>query len=196
MSDPGVASSLLTQQDLYLFNEGSHLRLYDKLGAHLRTHAGVQGCNFAVWAPGARYVSVIGDFNGWDKGQHPLSPRESSGIWEGFVQGVGPGAHYKFHIASGHNGYTADKIDPIGFAFEKPPQTASIVADLSYEWQDGDWMRERKKHANLHSPLSIYEVHLGSWRHVPEDGDRWMTYRELAEPLTRHAEAIGLTHVE
>ncbi len=196
MIDTSAEASLLTQQDLYLFNEGSHLRLYDKLGAHLRTLDGVQGCNFAVWAPGARQVSVIGDFNGWDKSAHPLAPRESSGIWEGFVPGVGPGEHYKFFIASGHNGYAVDKIDPLGFAFETPPRTAGVVTDLSYEWHDEEWLRQRKKRAGLQAPISVYEVHLGSWRHVPEDGDRWLSYREIAQPLADHALAMGFTHVE
>jgi 1,4-alpha-glucan branching enzyme len=196
MNETIAEPSLLTQQDLYLFNEGSHLRLYDKLGAHLRSFDGARGCNFAVWAPGARRVSVIGDFNGWDKSAHPLHPRESSGIWEGFIPGVGPGARYKYHIASGHNGYSADKTDPFGFLFEQPPRTASIVTDLGYEWQDGDWMRERKRRNSLQAPFSVYEVHLGSWRHVPEDGDRWMSYREIAKPLTDHVLAMGFTHVE
>src|SRR5262249_48831947 len=123
------AESILGQQDLYLFNEGSHLRLYDKLGAHPRILGGVAGTNFAVWVPSAQYVSVMGDFNGWDKGRHPLRPRDSSGIWEGFVPGVSPGVAYKYHVASHHNGYRVDKTDPFAFYQEVPPRTAAIVWD-------------------------------------------------------------------
>ncbi|MFO0841676.1 MAG: 1,4-alpha-glucan branching protein GlgB [Gemmataceae bacterium] len=187
--------SLLSQQDLYLFNEGSHLRLYDKLGAQLVSRDGVAGCNFAVWAPGADYVSVVGDFNGWDPGASPLAPRDSSGIWEGFLPGVAAGAHYKYHITN-PGGWSQDKTDPVGFFQEVAPKTASVVADLSYEWHDADWMAARKRRNSLQSPISIYEVHLGSWRHVPESGDRWMGYREIAEPLAYHVQAMGFTHVE
>src|SRR4051812_41517024 len=135
-----AVESLLGQQDLYLFNEGSHLRLYDKLGAHPRTVNGVRGVSFAVWAPAAHYVSVIGDFNGWNRGSHPLHPRESSGVWEGFVAGLGPGAVYKYHVASRVNNYAVDKTDPVGFFSEVAPRTGSIVHDLSYPWGDGEWM--------------------------------------------------------
>src|SRR5262249_2237927 len=130
----------LSQQDLYLFNEGSHYRLYRKLGAHPRTVGGVAGTCFAVWAPGAEFVSVIGDFNGWAKSSPPLYPREQSGIWEGFVPGVGPGAAYKYHVVSRYHGHRADKLDPFAFYQEVPPRTAAIVWDLSYEWHDHDWM--------------------------------------------------------
>src|SRR5262249_2417406 len=159
------------------FNEGSHLRLYTLLGAQVRTVDGVPGTNFAVWAPGAGYVSVIGDFNGWSKASHPLYPRESSGIWEGFVPHVGPGTLYKYHVVSRYHGHWADKIDPLGFFFEVPPRTASIVWDLGYTWHDAEWLSARRLPNSLAAPMSIYEVHLGSWMRIPEQGDRWLGYR-------------------
>ncbi len=191
-----VAESLLTQQDLYLYNEGSHYRLYDKLGAHPATLDGVAGTLFAVWAPSAEYVAVIGDFNGWDKGSHPLVPREQSGIWEGFVPGVGPGDAYKYHVASRYHGHRIDKIDPFAFFHEVPPRTASIVWSLDYEWGDGEWMKERRARNSLSAPFSIYEVHFGSWMRVPEEGNRSLTYREMASRLGDYVERMGFTHVE
>ncbi|HZY83792.1 MAG TPA: 1,4-alpha-glucan branching enzyme, partial [Gemmataceae bacterium] len=192
----GANGSLLSAQDLYLFNEGSHFRLYDKLGAHPRTVRGVTGTAFAVWAPAAEYVAVIGDFNGWDKGRHPLRPRESSGIWEGFVPGVLTGAAYKYHVVSRHHGYRVDKIDPFAFFQEVPPRTASVVWGLDYDWGDGDWMAGRGPRNALTAPISIYEVHLGSWMRVPEEGDRWLTYREAAPKLAEYVGRMGFTHVE
>src|SRR5438094_4377330 len=188
--------SLLTDQDFYLFNEGSHVRLYRKLGAHPLTENGVQGTSFAVWAPGARQVYVMGDFNGWNKYNHPLSVRGQSGIWESFIPGVGNGAHYKYHVVSRYEGYRVDKADPFGFFHEVPPQTASIVWNLDYPWQDQEWMAQRKDRHQLSAPISIYEVHLGSWRRVPEEKYRSLYYRELAEPLARHVREMGFTHVE
>jgi 1,4-alpha-glucan branching enzyme len=187
---------LLTDQDLYLFNEGSHVRLYRKLGAHPCTKDGVQGTSFSVWAPGARQVHVMGDFNGWNKYSHPLSVRGQSGIWEAFIRGVGHGAHYKYHILSRYEGYQVDKADPFGFFHEVPPQTASIVWNLDYSWQDQEWMAQRKDRTQLSAPISIYEVHLGSWRRVPEEKYRSLYYREIAEPLARHVREMGFTHVE
>jgi 1,4-alpha-glucan branching enzyme len=189
-------TSLLTSQDLYLFNEGSHYRLYEKLGAHPRVVQGVRGTSFAVWAPGAEYVAVIGDFNGWDPGAHRLYPRGESGIWEAFIPGLGPGAAYKFHVASRYHGYRADKADPFAFRYEVPPRTAAVVADLSYEWNDEEWMAGRGLRISLNAPMSIYEVHFGSWARVPEEGDRWLTYREMAPRLCAHLERMGFTHVE
>ncbi len=186
----------LTADDLYLFNEGNHARLYRKLGAHPMAREGAAGTYFAVWAPSAEYVSVLGDFNGWNPGPHPLRPRESSGIWEGFVSGVGPGAVYKYHVASRHDGYRVEKADPFAFRAEEPPRTASVVHDLAYSWDDGEWMADRRKRNGVRSPMSIYEVHLGSWMRVPEDGDRWLTYRELAPKLAGHVRQCGFTHVE
>src|SRR5437870_10111855 len=188
--------SLLSEQDLYLFNEGSHIRLYGKLGAHPHVEKGVRGTQFAVWAPGARQVFLMSDFNDWNKHRNPLQPRGRSGIWETFVPGVGHGTHYKYHIVSGFNGYEVDKADPFGFYHEVPPQTASIIWNLDYPWQDQEWMAGRKDRHQLAAPISIYEVHVGSWRRVPEEKYRSLYYRELAEPLARHVREMGFTHVE
>ncbi|HEX2223035.1 MAG TPA: 1,4-alpha-glucan branching enzyme, partial [Thermoanaerobaculia bacterium] len=184
--------SLISAQDLYFFNEGTHFRLFERLGAHCDE----AGTHFAVWAPDAASVSVIGDWNGWDRESHRLSPRGSSGIWEGFIPGVGPGQKYKYHIASRFNGYRVDKADPFAFHSEVPPLKASVVWDLAYEWQDGDWMAGRAARQKLSAPMSIYEVHLGSWRRVPEDGNRSLTYREAAPLLAEHVRRLGFTHVE
>jgi 1,4-alpha-glucan branching enzyme len=188
--------SLLTGEDLYWFNEGTHTHLYQKLGAHPVTHGGTQGTYFAVWAPNAEAVSVIGDFNDWSPGRNPLSPRALSGIWEGFQPEVGPGALYKYRIRSRINGYTVDKADPFAFATELPPRTASQVADLSYAWGDARWMSERRRANALDAPVSIYEMHLGSWRRVPEEGRRSLRYRELGPQLCDYLEDLGFTHVE
>jgi len=188
--------SLLSDDDLYLFNEGSHYRLYEKLGAHTLTVDDVEGTCFAVWAPNARAVSVIGEFNGWDRTRHPLQPRGKSGIWEGFVTGVGAGALYKYHITSRYHNYTVEKADPFAFSGEVPPKTASVVRDLDYTWGDGTWMQERHERNNLKVPISIYEVHPGSWRRVPEERNRYLTYRELAPGLAEYVNKMGFTHVE
>jgi 1,4-alpha-glucan branching enzyme len=188
--------SLLSRDDIYLFNEGTHHRLYDKLGAHPMTVADVAGTYFAVWAPDAEYVSVIGEFNRWHKGRHPLRPKESSGIWEGFIPDVGPGASYKYHVASRFNGFRVDKADPFAFFSEVPPKTASRVWDLAYTWGDQAWMAERHRPNALAAPISVYEVHLGSWRRVPEEDNRPLTYRELAPQLAEYVKRMGFTHVE
>jgi 1,4-alpha-glucan branching enzyme len=188
--------SLLTEDDLYLFNEGSHFRLYRKLGAHPAEVEGAPGTYFAVWAPDAERVSVIGDFNGWDGRKHKLSPKGSSGIWEGFLPGVERGSMYKYLVQSRYRGYRMEKIDPYAYYFEVPPRTASIVWDLEYTWGDGDWMKARAG-ADLHrQPVSVYEIHLGSWRRVPEDANRSLSYRELAETLPEYIRQTGFTHVE
>ncbi|MEM2205246.1 MAG: 1,4-alpha-glucan branching protein GlgB [Candidatus Hadarchaeales archaeon] len=185
--------SPLTDYDIYLFRKGEHFRLYRKLGAHLVDG----GAHFAVWAPNASYVSVIGSFNDWDPGANPLRPREDgSGIWEGFVEGVRKGDLYKYRILSRYGGYAADKADPFAFFNEVPPATASVVWDLDYDWKDEEWMRSRKERNSLSSPMSIYEVHLGSWRRVPEEGNRFLTYSELAKLLPEYVEEMGFTHVE
>lgn len=189
-------TTLLTEQDLYLFNEGSHFRLYDRLGAHLMTAGSVAGTYFAVWAPSGEQVSVIGDFNGWHRTSHLLFPKGQSGIWEGFVPGVGKGALYKYHIVSRHNGYRADKVDPLAFHNEVPPKTASVVWELDYRWQDQEWMTKRRSRNALEAPISIYEVHLGSWRRVPGEGNRSLTYREIAPQLAEYVAQMGFTHVE
>ncbi|MBI5440430.1 MAG: 1,4-alpha-glucan branching protein GlgB [Deltaproteobacteria bacterium] len=189
--------SLLTEHDVYLFREGNHFRLYDKLGAHVVEAQGVPGTQFAVWAPNAEAVSVIGDFNGWDRGAHPLKPRwDSSGIWEGFIPGVGDGALYKYHIVGREDGFRADKGDPYATLWERPPSTASVVHRLDYRWNDEEWMSRRHERNGLESPISIYEVHLGSWRRVPGEESRFLTYRELAQQLPAYVREMGFSHVE
>ncbi len=191
-----MSSSRIGDHDLHLFNEGTHRRAYEKLGAHLVEGGGRRGASFAVWAPNAAEVSVIGDFNSWRPGENPLGQRGSSGIWEGFVAGVGKGAKYKFHIASRHGGYTVAKADPFAFHGEVAPDTASIVWDLAYSWNDRDWLRERGARQGLGAPMSIYEVHLGSWMRVPEERNRSLGYREIASRLVDHVQRMGFTHVE
>src|SRR5215510_4569998 len=188
--------SLLTEDDIFLFHEGSHYRLYNKLGSHPMTADGVQGTYFSVWAPDARDVTVIGDFNYWEKHRHYLGMRGSSGVWEGFIPNVGKGTKYKFHVMSRHGGYKVDKADPFGFYSETPPLTASVVWDLEYEWGDQDWMRTRREHNALNKPISIYELHLGSWMRIPEEYNRSLTYRELAYRLADYVKSMGFTHVE
>ncbi len=190
------ASSLLTEQDLYLFNEGTHYRLYDKLGAHIRTVDGTTGVQFAVWAPNAEAVSVVGDFNGWTPGSHPLRPKANSGIWEGFIPGLSAGAIYKYKVVSRYHGYTVQKADPFAFHCETPPRTASVVWDLAYDWQDADWMRSRGERNAPTAPMTIYEVHLGSWRRRALEDNRPHTYLELARELPEYVQRMGFTHVE
>ena len=188
--------SLLTPHDLYLFNEGTHFRLYDKFGAHMIRSQGVEGTYFAVWAPNAERVSVMGSFNDWSKDEHQLRPRESSGIWDGFIPGVGKGALYKFHIRSHVGGYQVDKTDPFAVFNEIPPKTASIVWDTHYDWHDAEWMRERHRRNALHAPISIYEMHVGSWRRIGSEGNRSLSYRELAMELPAYLQRMGFTHVQ
>ncbi len=188
--------SLLTAEDFYLFNEGSHYRIYEKMGAHLAESNGTTGTVFSVWAPNARHVSVVGDFNGWKPRTHRLQSRGSSGIWEGFIPGVGKGALYKFHIDSNRHGHETEKTDPVGLFAEKPPRTASVVWDLDYTWDDTAFLEKRGAANSLHAPISIYEVHLGSWMRVPEEHNRPLTYREIAPRLADHVNRLGFTHVE
>jgi len=189
--------SLLTDHDIYLFKEGRHVRLYEKLGAHAHTVKGIAGVSFAVWAPNAKQVSVIGDFNGWRPDTHQLSLRQDdSGIWEGFIPGVRRGHQYKYHLVSRHRGYQVEKTDPFAFHTESPPRTASIVWDLDYRWGDKFWMDSRTKANALNAPMSIYETHLGSWKRVPEENNRPLHYRELATQLTSYVQEMGFTHVE
>jgi 1,4-alpha-glucan branching enzyme len=188
--------TLLTELDLHLFNEGSHFRLYRKLGAHSCTRDGVAGTHFAVWAPGAEQVSVIGDFNGWTKGRNRLQQRGHSGIWSGFLPGIPAGTAYKYHIVSRYHGYQVDKTDPFAFAREVPPRTASVVWDLDYQWRDREWMAQRRHHNSLLAPMSIYEVHLGSWLRVAEEGNRPLMYREIGPRLADYVQRMGFTHVE
>ncbi|PTN12391.1 1,4-alpha-glucan branching protein GlgB [Nitrosomonas aestuarii] len=189
--------TLLTDNDIYLFKQGTHVRLYDKLGAHMLTIEDKSGVLFAVWAPNARYVSVIGDFNSWDADTHPLRIREDgSGIWEGFIPGLGQNITYKYRVVSRHHNYQADKGDPFAFCWEAPPKTASKVCALDYHWNDNAWMKRRSRDNSLNAPLSIYEMHLGSWRRMQEKADRLPTYRELAEWLPDYISNMAFTHVE
>jgi 1,4-alpha-glucan branching enzyme len=188
--DATSAMSLLTDDDLYLFNEGTHVRLYEKLGAHLRSVDDLPGVLFAVWAPNAREVTV----EAYGEGSHPLRPRSNSGIWEGFVPGLGPGALYKYRIRSHVDDYEVEKADPFAFHSEVPPRTASVVHALDYAWNDQDWMAHRFGRNALAAPWAIYELHAGSWRRKPDGA--WLTYRELAEPLIEYLRRTGFTHVE
>src|SRR5690242_4717437 len=183
----------LSDWDYHLFNEGSHHRLWEKLGSHPGEHNGVAGTFFAVWAPNARSVSVVGDWNGWNPDSDYLESRGASGIWEGFIPHVGRVMKYKYHIVSRHNGYEVDKADPLGIHHETPPRTASVVWDLDYDWNDDDWMRERASKNALTAPISIYEVHLGSWQRG-EYGP--LSYRDIARPLAEYAKKMNFTHVE
>jgi 1,4-alpha-glucan branching enzyme len=189
-----IARSLLSPFDLHLFNEGTHSHLFDKLGAHLSTEP--EGTSFAVWAPNADAVSVIGDFNGWDKTANGLFPREQSGIWEGFIPGVKHGSLYKYHVHSRVTRAGADKADPYAAYSEQPPRQASIVWDLGYQWGDETWMSNRHMSNGRSAPWSVYEIHLGSWMRVPEEENRWLTYRELAPRLADYVSRTGFTHVE
>ncbi len=182
-------------QDLYLFNEGSHLRLYEKFGAHPTTSGGVKGFHFAVWAPNADYVSVIGDFNGWDKGRHPLRPVGSSGVWAGFIPGARPGLCYKYHVAA-PGGYIAEKTDPFAFTCEIPPKAASVTWDMSYTWNDSHWMAHRREKSTQDKPVSIYEVHLGSWMREADPPYHSLNYRDVATKLAAYCVDMGFTHVE
>jgi 1,4-alpha-glucan branching enzyme len=188
--------STLSDFDLYLFAEGTHTRAYEKLGAHLSERNGHLGVQFAVWAPNAERVSVIGDFNNWNISADIMRPN-SAGVWEGFVPDIGSGAVYKYHVISRDRPYAVDKADPYGFAAEIRPRTASRVWDLQdYSWLDRSWMANRAKNNSLNSAISIYEVHLGSWRRVPEEANRWLTYREMAPLLADYIHDAGFTHVE
>ena len=196
MHDPYAFPELLTDYDLYLLGEGAHSDSYNKLGAQVRTIDGVAGVNFAVWAPNAQNVSIVGDFNSWDARRNPMMRRASSGFWELFIPGLEAGEIYKFRIKS-RDGEILDKADPCGFAAELPPRTGSVVADLnSYEWQDADWIKSRETNDQLSRPISVYEVHLGSWRRDPERLHGWKDYRTLAHELVEYCQEMGFTHVE
>ena len=187
--------SLFTDFDIDLFKAGKHFRLYEKLGAHLLEVDGVQGVYFAVWAPSARSVSIVGDFNYWIQGDHQLQVRwDSSGIWEGFIPGIEKGTTYKYKIQSNNGGIITEKADPFALYCEHPPHTASVVWDLEYQWKDKKWMETRKEHNDLDKPYSVYEVHLGSWKRNAEG--KFLTYLELAEELVDYIKETGFTHVE
>jgi 1,4-alpha-glucan branching enzyme len=189
--------SFFTEHDIYLFKEGNHFKLYDKFGSHPMEVDGKKGIYFSVWAPNAERVSLIGDFNGWNTDSDPLYSRwDGSGIWEGFAPKIATGEVYKYHIVSKLKNYDVEKGDPFAFYWETPPRTAAKVWDLNYDWGDDEWMRNRYKSNALNSPISAYEVHLGSWRRVPEEGDRFLTYREIASQLAGYVKEMGFTHVE
>ncbi|MCL7936877.1 MAG: 1,4-alpha-glucan branching protein GlgB [marine benthic group bacterium] len=185
----------LTDLDLHLFNEGTHFRIWEKLGCHPGRHAGESGFWFAVWAPNARAVSVVGDFNSWNPLDAPMSSRASSGVWETFLPGVRPGQAYKFHIRT-KEGTSIEKADPYARRSEVPPKTASLVHDAVYEWGDEAWMHGREARQSLDRPMSIYELHPGSWAPPEREGDRWPGWRELAPRVAEHIAATGFTHVE
>ena len=196
----GDIPSILSDFDLHLFGQGKEYRIYEKMGAHLLVVNGVTGVNFALWAPNARSVSVIGDFNGWQHGATPMHLRHQDlGVWECFVPGLTAGALYRYAITSRFNDYTVEKSDPYGFVAELRPQTASIVVDIhQHQWQDEAWMQERAGRQQLSSPISIYELHIGSWRRMlDQPGEhRFLTYRELAHTLAPYIKDLGFTHVE
>jgi len=190
-------SQLMTDYDVYLFRQGKHSRLYEKLGAHIMLQDGAEGTHFAVWAPNASSVSVVGDFNGWAPSSTLLFEHDDgSGLWEGFVPGVGEGSFYKYYVSSKFGGYTAEKTDPFAFLCETPPRTASVVHGVRFEWHDEKWSKDRGRLNSLDSPLAVYECHLGSWRRVPEDGNRAPSYAETARYLPGYLEEMGYTHVE
>jgi len=185
----------LTGHDLYLFREGTHSRLYEKLGAHAAGPNAGDGTQFAVWAPNAAQVSVIGDFNGWDARAHPMHPNDA-GVWTAKVPNAKQGSLYKFHVVSRHGNYRADKSDPYAFRCETAPNTGSVVWKLDYEWNDAEWMKNRARANALDAPWSIYELHLGSWRRDPSDPKRLPSYREVAPMLADYVKRMGFTHVE
>ncbi|MFZ3329113.1 MAG: 1,4-alpha-glucan branching protein GlgB [Candidatus Acidiferrales bacterium] len=195
--DPYAFPPVLTEYDLYLSGEGTHYLKYEKLGAHVREVAGVRGVQFAVWAPNAKRVSVVGNFNYWDGRVYPMRHRGESGIWEIFIPGLGEGELYKFEILGRFGNYLGLKSDPYGFSGEVRPKNASVVRNIDgYQWKDRPWMESRALRDWLHSPMTIYELHAGSWRRKPAEGNRWLNYRELADELIPYVKHIGFTHIE
>jgi 1,4-alpha-glucan branching enzyme len=195
--DPYQYGQVLSEYDLHLFAEGTHYRAWEKLGSHVQTIGDVTGVLFAVWAPNAQRVSVIGDFNGWDGRVHPMRKLVPSGVWELFVPELKPGACYKYEVRT-HDGHLIEKADPYARWFEVPPRSASVIWENGgYQWGDSDWMRDRPSAGSWHDrPMSTYEVHLGSWRRVPDEGHRYLTYREMAEILVPYVREMGFTHIE
>ncbi len=187
----------LTEMDIYLFREGTFYKSWEKLGAHQGEKDGVKGVWFNVWAPNAQYLSVIGDFNQWNKGADQMNPLGHSGIWQCFIPEISKGAIYKYYIESAKSLYSNEKLDPYGFYFEVRPKSASIVWDIDgYDWNDQEWMEKRIHSNKCNCPVSIYEVHLGSWMRVPEEENRWLSYREIAPKLAEYVKEMGFTHVE
>ena len=197
LSKGNTKKAVITEYDAHLFKEGNHFQIHEKLGAHQIIKEGTEGTYFSVWAPNAARVYVIGNFNDWNRGAHPLELRkDGSGIWESFVAGVGKGALYKYHIVPGNNNIGFDKGDPFALYWEVPPKTASVVWDLAYGWQDKKWMGNRGRRNSLDAPFSIYEVHLGSWKRAQGENNRPFTYREMAHALAEYVTDMGFTHVE
>jgi 1,4-alpha-glucan branching enzyme len=195
--DPYSFLPVLTEYDLHLIGEGTHYRNYEKLGAHVMEINGIKGVHFAVWAPNAKHVSVIGDFNNWDRRRHQMRVLGSSGTWEIFIPGLEEGALYKFKIKSSFKKHITEKADPYAFYSELRPKSASIVHDINkYKWNDREWIEMRSKKNWLESPVSIYEVHLGSWMRIPEEENRFLTYRETADRLIDYVKGMGYTHIE
>ncbi len=192
--DPFRFGPVLGALDEYLLGEGTHKRLWQVLGAHLITHEGVAGVHFAVWAPNAERVSVVGDFNVWDGRRHPMRRRGPTGVWEIFVPGLTEGVTYKYEIKVPGGGVLPLKADPVGFGSEHPPANASVVRKIEGDWHDGSWLKTRAAHHSIDAPISVYEVHLGSWRRAP--GDRMLSYLELADQLVDYAADMGFTHIE
>ncbi len=195
--DPYQFGRVLTDFDLHLLSEGTHYQNYKKLGAHVITHQGFRGVHFAVWAPNAQRVSVVGNFNHWDGRRHPMRNCGQGGLWELFVPDLVEGEVYKFEIKSRYHGYMVEKADPYAFRSEYRPRTASVVCDITnFDWHDQDWMAKREKAQGLDAPVSIYEVHLGSWKRQVEHGQGFLTYRELADQLVEYLDGLGFTHIE
>ncbi|MEK6320680.1 MAG: 1,4-alpha-glucan branching protein GlgB [Acidobacteriota bacterium] len=195
--DPYSFAQLLSDYDLHLMAEGTHYRNYEKLGSHVRVIDGVRGVHFAVWAPNAKRVSVIGDFNQWDGRRHPMRLHPGVGIWEIFIPGLREETLYKFEIKWRRFGFITRKTDPYAFYFERRPNTAAIVYDINkYHWRDNQWMNERATKNARDAAISIYEAHLGSWMRAPEEGSRYLTYRELAHKLVEYVKEMGYTHIE
>ena len=195
--DPYSFLPLLSEFDLHLMAEGTHYRNYEKLGSHVRVVDGVRGVHFAVWAPNAKRVSVIGDFNQWDGRRHPMRLHSGAGIWEIFIPGLREETVYKFEIKWRRFGFITQKTDPYAFYFERRPKTGAIVYDINqFHWRDDQWMEQRKSKNGLDAPISIYEVHLGSWMRAPEEGNRYLTYRELAHKLVEYVKQMGYSHIE
>ncbi len=195
-SATGESFTLLTDFDTHLFKTGKHFKLYEKLGAHAAEHKGKEGTYFAVWAPNAKAISVIGNFNRWQDTVHKLNPRwDESGIWEGFFTDIHKGEAYKYAIHA-NSGEYLEKADPFAFYAELPPKTASIVWETDYPWKDNRWLEERKKLVGKARPYSVYEVHIGSWRRKLEDGNRSLTYGEMAHEMVSYVKEMGFTHVE
>ena len=187
----------ITEHDTYLFKEGSHVKLYEKLGAHLTVIDGQPGVHFSVWAPNASKVSVVGNFNKWQRNTNPLDLRlDGSGIWEGFIPQLAKGEVYKYFVTGQDGFYQVEKQDPFAFYNEVAPHFGSVVWELGYEWRDTQWMKDRHHHNSLDAPFSIYEMHMGSWKRVVEEKNRPLTYREMASELPKYINEMGYTHVE